>query len=91
MREQSAFLNYVTDAPPDDVDPASAEATAGRLVGINLRAVENDFAAVRLDQADDQTEQSRFAATARPDQHSRFAALNRKIDRMNCRSVAKRF
>ena len=47
MREESAFLDHVADAPPDDVD----------LVSAQLRAIELDLAAVRLEQTDDQTQQ----------------------------------
>jgi hypothetical protein len=81
MGKEPAFLNHVTDPTPDDVDSVSAK----------LRPIELNFAAVRLDQADDQTEQRRFTATAGADQDRRFAALNRKIDRMNCGSVTECF
>ncbi len=47
MREESALLDHVTDAPPDNVD----------LVSAKLRPIELDLASIRLEQADDQTEQ----------------------------------
>src|SRR4030095_6006265 len=46
MREQAAFLNYVTDALPDSVDLFRAE----------LRAIELNFSALRLHPADDRSE-----------------------------------
>ena len=66
MWKEPAFLNHVTDTPSDDVDP----------VGAKLGSIELDFAGIRLDQTDDQTQQGRFAATARANQNRRFAALN---------------
>jgi hypothetical protein len=76
MWKQSAFLNHITDTPPNDVDPTFTKAKAGRPVSAELRSIESNFAAVGLEQTDDQTKQCRFAATARTDQHRRLAVLD---------------
>src|SRR5207248_4755766 len=74
MRKQTAFLNHITDAPPNDVDPAFAKTpvrlgpTAGRLVSAKFHSIELNFAAIGLEQADNQTKQRRFTAATWPDQ-----------------------
>ena len=78
MRKQTAFLNDVTDSAAQHVD----------LVRRDRSAVEFDCAGVRFDQANDEAQQRRFAATARPDQNRRLAALDREICWLQRRRVA---
>ena len=70
MRKQSAILNDVADAM----------AQLGDVLRRHRRAVEFDPAGVGLEQADDQAKKGRFAATARPDEHSGFTALEAEIE-----------
>jgi len=77
MRKEAALLNDVTDPAAQHIY------TNGR----NRRAVESDCARIGCDQPDDESQQRRFAATARSDQHRCFATFDRKIRRMQSRSA----
>src|SRR5438874_8957138 len=79
MRKQAAFLNDVTDAASNHTN----------FVSVKLRSIESNFAAIRFQQADDETEQCRLSAATGPDQHRCFAGLDREIDFMDCGSVAE--
>ena len=70
MRKQAAFLDHVTNSPPDDVD----------LFGRHFGAIETNCAAICAYQSDNEAKQCRFTATARADQRGRFASFNRQID-----------
>ena len=81
MRKQPAFLDDVTDS-------AAQVQNARRRDRISF---ELDRPAIGFDQADDQSKQSRFAATARADQHGRFAALEIEIRRVKRKRVTEPF
>src|SRR5437764_13681909 len=81
MRKQAAFLNDVTDTVSNHID----------FVSVKLRSIESNFAAIRFQQADDETEQCRFSAATGSDQHRCFPGLNRKIDFMDGGGVAECF
>ena len=51
--------------------------------------MKSNRSAIRFDQADDQAQQSRFAAAARPDEHSGFARARYDAEsRTDCKSAA---
>ena len=81
MRKKSAFLNHITHAAPNDID----------LIRAKFRAIKSDLAAIGFEQADDQTQQRGFAATARSNKDRGFATVDRKIESVNGRRVAEGF
>ena len=66
VRKESAFLNNVS----------YAMAKLSDIFCVELLTIELNFAAIGLQQTDDETEEGRFTATARPDQDSCFPAFD---------------
>ena len=59
--------------------------------GCDLVAIKLDFARIRCEQTDDQTQDGRFTATAGTDQRSNLAARNFEVDVGNRDIVAENF
>ena len=74
VREETAFLDDVPDPVTQSRDV---------LLVSNL-SIDRDRAGVGLQQADDQAQDCRFAAAARTDQDSRFAARESKVRGREC-------
>jgi len=81
MREQTAVLNYITEAPADFRDG----------VDCDLFAIEANFPLVRSDQSNDQAQDRRFSATAWANQGRNGAALDFEIDVANSEFVSEKF
>ena len=72
MWKQAAILNYVADPMAKGVDVSWSDRFA----------IKRDRSLIRFEQADDQSQERRFPATARPDKNGSFSALEGDIRRM---------
>ena len=81
MRKQAALLDDVTDSAAQVQNVRRGDRFPFEL----------NRAAIGLEQSDDQTEQSRLAATAWADEHRGLAALEIEIRRMKRESAAECF
>ena len=81
MWKQPTILNDVAEPAPDFHDCSGCDRVAIKL----------DFARIRCEQTDDQTQDGRFTATAGTDQRSNLAARNFEVDVGNRDIVAENF
>src|SRR3954447_16928346 len=72
MRKKPAVLDHVADAATQ----------FGNIRGRNYLAIESNGSLVRIEQADDQTEECRFTAATRADEDGGLAARESKISRV---------
>ena len=81
MREQTTVLNDVAEPAPDFHDCSNCDRFA----------IKPDFARIRRNQSDDQTQDGRFTATAGPDQRGNLAPRNFEVDVGDSEIVAENF